>query len=166
MKNLWKFLATGILIAAAGQGVKATPTGTGTYTDTRLTPTTSPPAAVGNDMLLAENVSGPYFSTCPAASWTTDLHMGPGDTYHGITSGGEQDLDAMWTGTGPTGTYAAGTAGVGKHTENTKADIKKWWASGPIVYQDVSHVKSYDTTTGGSVINTDMTTGYMSYQIP
>ena len=90
--------------------------------------------------------------------------MGVGDTYHGITNS-EVDKNALWGASGPTGTYAAGTAGTGKHSENTKSDISTYFSSGPIVYQYIFHVKTYESY-NGNVINTDIAMSYQSYQMP
>ncbi len=120
--------ACGVLLLAGSSYAQTT-----SFSDTPLTPNSSPPAPVGNDMLLAQYVSGPraatpYVAAAPADSWTTQLVMQlASDTTRGQIDYSKPVVQlnvAAFGGSGPTGSYAAGTIGSGKHTEDTNADAK------------------------------------------
>jgi hypothetical protein len=121
-------VACGVLLLAGSSHAQTT-----SFSDTPLTPNSSPSAAVGNDLLLAEYVSGPraatpYVAAAPADSWTTQLVMQlASDTTRGQIDYSKSPVQLNVTafgGSGPTGYYAAGTIGSGKHTEDTNADAK------------------------------------------
>lgn len=136
-------LFTGATIAA-GLLALASSSYAGSFSDTALTPSTNPPAAVGNDLLLAENISGPAVPTPskpiapnPAESWTTQAEVElSSDTQHGYIDPSKASyFPVSFSGSGPTGTYAAGTIGSGKHTENTVALANMDFTPGqPFVY--------------------------------
>lgn len=50
------------------------------------------------------------------------------------------------SGTGPTGTYAGGDIGTGKHSEDTKGDMLQYWRAGAgnVFYQYRVKVTYYD----------------------
>ena len=92
----------------------------------------------------------------PAESWTTDLQMSTGkDQYnHYVVFRTIPNTDypkQIFFGSGPTGTYSAGTAGTGKHTEDTRGDMT---SSGGYAnptgksYQYIFHATTYNPTTG------------------
>lgn len=158
MKRIWKFLVMAVLVAVAGRSAQA-----GSYSDSPLSPGSQPSGTLGSDMLLAENTAGPTTTTnaagqkisVPPESWTTDLQMGTGDPYHGYnisqTVPNTVHPARIFDGSGPTGTYAAGTAGSGQHTENTRGDmISSGGYVNPTgkVYQYIFHDATYDPTTG------------------
>lgn len=100
-----------------------------------------------------------------AGQWTVDLRMGSGNVSSGIT-GGEVDMDGFWTGTGPTGTYAAGTIGSGQRIENTKADMLRYFPAGVgvKVYEYIFHDTYYDSGMG-TAHTSAIAQGYNSYSI-
>jgi hypothetical protein len=143
-------LAVGLCGQASAGGGKPLPgyPAPADFSDRQLNPSTNPPAAVGNDLLLAEDageVTGTNGQIYPE-SWTTILNMTntytSGNVMPGVTKSG------IFSGTGPTGTYAAGTIGDGKHTEGTLADIHQYYTAGSgdiINYQYVVTDTTYGT---------------------
>jgi len=131
MKNFWKtILIMGIFAAASTHCAWAQYTADGNYSDRQLSPTTQPPyptAAVGNDLLLAENVGGSIaanssYPAINATSWKMAFFVGKPGVY-GFDNNGSADRTTQsgfgFTGTGPTGVYP--NAGAGKHTQDTTA---------------------------------------------
>ena len=138
MKNLFKPLFAGTLLLGSVCVVPTTyaiDTAQGDYSDRQLSPQTQPPypkADFGNDLLLAENVQGntffpQYNNTASATSWQTQFYICDPDGTGGYV---KQDVTKRsgfsFAGHGQTGTYP--NAGAGKHTENTKALLKKFYA--------------------------------------
>lgn len=91
--------------------------------------------------------------------------MGHGNAYYGGITSAEVDKNSLWSDSGPTGAYSAGTAGTGKHSHNTKQEILVYFAGGSVVYQYVFRVKTYESY-NGSVINNVIAMGYQTYQVP
>jgi len=122
---------------------------TGRFSDTPLTPGGSPPAAVGNDLLLAETVMGPktansYQAAVPAELWTTQLEVEPSSLMqNGVFDSGAEIAPDVFDGAGPTGTYTSGTAG--KHTQNTVAIANQDFTHGQVLtYQYTFHYIAYN----------------------
>lgn len=125
----------------------------GNYTDRPLSSTTNPGAPLGNDLLLAESVPGSYFDsgtnlTVHAETWTTDLNVSLDSQL--ATSATRSDF---FSGSGPTGQYANGTAGTGKHTADTSSLATKFIVPGnTFYYRYVMNATFYDSHNNSKTI--------------
>ena len=177
------FLINGLLIVSAPGTFAAQDTAPpGNYKDQQLNPNGSPPAPVGNDLLLCEDVPGVVqlgpidqngnyvapFKTVPAAQVAVKLNIG-GLGYvplQGATTVPPAvPVSTVQNVTGPTGTYAGGDIGAGKHTENTKTDIHKYILAGVVYYQYEFSVTWTDQATMTSHTKS-VFAGINSYSMP
>ncbi len=139
------------------------------YSDTPLTPQSNPAASAGNDLLLAEDANAIRGANGTAYPETWSMTLNYTETYSGSGNVNPQYAQSVnWGGpeTGPTGTYAAGTIGDGKHTENTLADIHTEFVPGSgilVTYQYTVLDNNYDSN-GKDTQSTFYLTPY-SYQM-